>query len=400
MHRFVGLFSVVVAFVALLCAVAVSTAVGAPNERRTSCPTAPWNQLEVAHEIIDIGTVYTRPKEPLPTYKGAGDNPISDSAWNAGYAPPQPYIANTTRNLQFNESQFIASPGEPICSTAYIATSDGYTWAAMSMAVNAMWPYDSASYSGLPSRSPFYAGNLVETPPPGVVKVTANFKAQNMKFWANEDGVAPGTSGAVPLTRYFVRDKWGNEYVMHASGKDTPAEVAQAFEDAILPDGWQKITRTLDRDLVLRPAEGADGSFHYLVFRDSADNTYHQSKWGKRGALQAQVEGTGMPIWGGESDDRLKGQPGSDLIHGAGGDDRIRPRWGEDEVWGDAGRDAVVLRGKARRYRLISLNGDRTRLTVKGYGARKKLRFVEQLQFGNRRVEVDSLRDSDVGERF
>lgn len=39
------------------------------------------------------------------------------------------------------------------------------------------------------------------TPPPGVVKVTANYKAQYLKFWANQDGVAPGTPGAVALER-------------------------------------------------------------------------------------------------------------------------------------------------------------------------------------------------------
>jgi hypothetical protein len=385
---------------ALVVLAGPASVAAAPTERTTKCPTAPWNELEVAHEIIDIGTVYTRPKEPLATYKGAGENPVPDDVWNAGYAPPNPYIANTTRNLQFNESQFIASPGEPICSTAYIATADGYTWAAMSMAVNALWPYDGDEYRGLPARNPFYAGNLVETPPDGVVKVTANFKAQRMKFWANEDGAAPGTPGAVPLPRYFVRDRWGNEYVMHASGGETPQQVRRAFRDAVLPAGWRKIERPLDSDLVLDPAEGSDGSFHYLVIRDSADNTYHQYKWSKRGALQAQVEGTGMPIWGSEGDDVLRGQPGSDLIHGGGGDDRIRPRWGQDEIWGDAGFDTVILRGDADRYRLIRLADDRERLVIHGFGARKKLRSVERLEFKDRRINVRSLRAKDVGKRL
>ncbi len=368
----------------------------------TSCPTAPWKELEVAHEIIDTATVYTDPRAALRTYKGAGDNPIPDDVWNAGYAPPSPYIANTTRNLQFNESQFIASPGEPICTTAYITTSDGYTWGAMSTAINALWPYDRGDYSGLAGKNAYFAGNLVTTPPPGVVKVTANFKAQNIKFWANEDDAKPGSAGAVPLDRYFVRDQWGNEYVMHASAGTTPEEVKQNFHDAVLPPGWKKIHRHLDKDLILRPAEGSDGSFHYLVFRDSADNTYHQYRWAGEGSLEQVVDGAAMPAWGGQGDDTLRGGPRGDLIHGAGGDDRIHPRWGKDEVWGDAGNDVVVLPGRASRYRLLELSGGGKHLRLRGYGARKTLEYVERLRFerGGGRIDVDQLRQRDVGKRL
>jgi hypothetical protein len=371
-----------------------------PATWATTCPTASWNELEVAHEIIDIGSVYRRPQEALPTYKGAGANPIPDDVWDAGYEPPSPYIANTTRNLQFNESKFIASPGEPVCTTGYVTTSDGYTWAAMSLAINAMWPYDPDTYRGLPSRNAYYAGNLVETPPPGVVKVTANYKAQEIKFWANENGVAPGTPGAVPLTRYFVRDRWGNVYVMHASGQDTPEGVAQAFRDAVLPEGWTKFKRKLSSDLVLRPAEGSDGSFHYLVFRDSADNTYHQYKWSNQGALQAKVDGAAMPIWGGQARNVLYGGSRSDLIHAAAGNDTIRPRKGFDEVWGDGGKDTVVLRGRSSRYRLLRVSRDGKTVVIAGRGAVKVIRYAEWLRFWNGSVRIKSLRRGDVGKRL
>jgi hypothetical protein len=76
-----------------------------------------------------------------------------------------------------------------------------------------------------------------------VVKVTANYKAQNIKFWANEGGVSPGTSGAVPLDCYFVTDQWGNEYIMHASGQLDQSQVAAAFEAAVPRPGWTKSTR-------------------------------------------------------------------------------------------------------------------------------------------------------------
>jgi hypothetical protein len=388
----------VLASVPLAAVLATATMQVQPAAAETNCDSNPWKELEVAHEIIDIGSVYTHPRQALPTYKGSGDNPIPDDVWNAGYAPPSPYIANTTRNLQFNESQFIASPGQPICSTAYVTTSDGYTWGAMSEALNALWPYDADSYTGLASRNAYYAGNLVETPLPGVVKVTANYKAQNMKFWANEDDLPAGTPGATPLPRYFIRDRWGNQYVMHASGQDTPEAVAQAFDDAVLPKGWTKFTRNLSQDLYLHPAEGADGSFHYLVVRDSADNTYHQIKWSKRGgSLQAVVDGGAMPVWGGQTSDLLKGTAGNDLIHAAGGNDRIRPGRGRDVIWGDAGVDTVILPGKTGRYRITGFSHKKHSVKLGRRGSRLTLRYVERIRFRNATVRVSSLRHHPGG---
>lgn len=307
-----------------------------------------WSTLEEAREIIDVGTVLTAPEQAMPTYKSgddpgeAGDSEIPAAVWDAGYAPPLPYVANTTRNLQFNQSHFIGSPGAPDGTTTYVATSDGYTWAAMSKAVNAMWPYTAADYTGLSAASTYYAGNLVTTPDPGVVKVTANFKAQDMKFWANEDGAAIAEDGAVALTRYFVTDQWGNEYVMHASGQTDQSQVAAAFDIAVLPAGWTKSIRVLTEDLILNPAEGSDGSYHYLVFRDSADNTYHQVSWSGRGSLAGQIDG--MPVWGGQTGDLLTGDAGgtrADLMHGAGGRDRLDGGSGDDTLWGDADEDTI-----------------------------------------------------------
>jgi Ca2+-binding RTX toxin-like protein len=290
----------------------------------------------------------------MNTYKSAddpdqpGDSEIPAAVWDQGYDPPSPYIANTTRNLQFNQSHFIASPDAPDGTTTYVTTSDGYSWASMSKAVNAMWPYSAADYSGLSRVNAYYAGNLVVTPADGVVKVTANFKAQDMKFWAAEDGLPADDEMAELLTRHFVTDQWGNEYVMHASGETGAAEVAQAFEDAVLPAGWTKSSRTLTEDLILNPAEGADGSYHYLVFRDSADNTYHQISWSGRGALAAQVDG--MPVWGGQDGDVLTGDADgvrADSIHGAGGGDVLAGWDGADTLWGDAGADTVSGGGGA-----------------------------------------------------
>jgi hypothetical protein len=350
-----------------------------------------WALLEEAHEIVNIETVLTDPQEPVATYKSAGDNPIPDHLW-PGYEPPLPYIKNTTRNLQFNESQFLASPGEPVGTTTYVTTSDGYTWGAMSVAINAMWPYDSTHYSGLAAQNAYYAGNLVVNPPPGVVKITANYKGQNMKFWSNEDGEDPGTPGAVPLDRHFVTDQWGNEYIMHASGELDQGAVAAAFAAAVLPPGWEKSTRQLAEDLILRPAEGADGSFHYLVWRDSADNTYHQMGWSPTGSLSAQVEG--MPIWGGQGNDVLAGNVGGirdDVMHGGGGNDLLRPGFGNDEIWGDAGVDTVVLPGKRSDYEIVELSDDLSYLVLSSPAGIKTIRHCEFLIFDDKTVPVKAL---------
>jgi hypothetical protein len=210
-----------------------------------------------------------------------------------------------------------------------------------------------------------------------------------MKFWANENGVAPGTPGAVPLDRYFVTDQWGNEYVMHASGKLDQSDVPQAYADAVLPPGWTKFTRHLDEDLILNPAEGSDGTYHYLVWRDSADNTYHQTRWSGDGSLAAQVEG--MPIWGGQSDDFIAGDAGGvwdDLIHGAGGDDTIAPGRGNDEVWGDAGIDTIVLSGNRRDYSLVASSADLTNLVIANDVDTKTIYFAEFLSFDDGTVSV------------
>ncbi|MGQ9367923.1 hypothetical protein [Azospirillum sp. ST 5-10] len=296
-----------------------------------------WAVLEEAFEIIDGGNLVVDPSLPLATYKSGGDNPVPEEVWRAGYDAPSPYIVNTTRNLQFNESWFLASPGEPLGTTTYITTSDGYTWAAMSEAINAMWPFEAADYAGSrpPITNAYAAGNLVVTPDEGVVKVTANFKGQRMKFYA-----ADATTGAL-LERYFVTDEWGNEYIMHASGQTDQSQVRAAFEAAVLPEGWTKEVRYLSQDLILDPAEGADGTYHYLVFRDSADNTYHQIGWSGDGSLAGQIEG--MPVWGGQGDDTLAGNADWDnLIHGAGGGDRLSAGGGADTLMGDAGADTLI----------------------------------------------------------
>ncbi|MCP0914552.1 hypothetical protein NKV53_09395 [Legionella sp. 27cVA30] len=285
----------------------------------------PWIPLSVAYEIVYIANAATNPRSFVQTYKDAGPNPVStDAEWNA-FIPPDGYTKNTTRYLQFNEQIFLASPGQPVGSTTYINTAgtpSGYTRGAMSNAINAMWPYDAAQYPDPPSNlGPFEAGNFTTTPPAGVVKVTANYKAQEMKFYANENGVPPGTPGAVPILRFYLIDPWGNEYIMHASAQDNPTDVKAAFDAAILPPGFRKVSRYLKKDFILRPATGPDNAFEYNLLRDNENNTYHQRKWNaKEITITSRIQRSGMPIWGGKLGNTLKITRSFDnTIYGDGG---------------------------------------------------------------------------------
>lgn len=295
----------------------------------------------------------------------------------------------------------------------YVTTKDGYTWGSMSSTINAMWPYHSADYANsdvaLSQVNAYYAGNFVTTPPAGVVKVTINYKAQDMKFWANQDGVAPGTKDAVALDRYLITDQWSNQYIMHSSGQIDQANVGAAFDAAVLPDGWTKKVVQLDEDLILNPARGSDGSYHYLIFRDSADNAYHQIVWSGKGSLAAQLDGA--PIWGGQTDDEVSGDTDNDLIHGAGGNDLMSGFAGQDELWGDMGNDTLtggpgrdslfgnegndLLRGGSGRDTLLGGSG-KDILTGGGDADRFVFERVTDSEVGAPDKIVDFERRSDV----
>lgn len=283
-----------------------------------------WLPISVSYEIIYIGGIALAPNTFVKAYKEGGSNPITEAEWD-DYTPPTGYTKNTTRYLQFNESIYITSPGYPNGITEYIETEDGYTWGLISNVINAMWPYDSSQYSGISADGPYYAGNYTTDVPSGVVKVSANYKAQKMKFYACENGVPVGTPGAVPILRYYVIDQWGNKYIMHASDYSTPDEVTQSFEAAILPDGWTKLAEYLDEDFILYPAQGAANTYEYNLVRDDQGNTYHQMYWnpdlqGGATTVTSQIEEAGMPIWGGQSNDTLTAaQSFNNVLYGGGG---------------------------------------------------------------------------------
>ena len=365
----------------------------APMQKGTECPTIPWKPLEVAHEVIDIGPIQEDPQAAVNTYKAGGSNEISDEAW-PNYVPPDPWVKNSTRNLQFQMSQFIASPGAAICDTIYDTTSDGYTWGSMSSAINAMWPYDRSQYAAPSNLGPYFAGNFTLTPLGSDVKLTANYKAQNMEFWVTENDQPDGEK----ILRFYVTDQLGNTYIAHATSADSPAALEQAFDAAQLPDGWKKTKRYLDKDFTIRPAEGSDGSFHYLVLRDSADIGYHQITWGKKGQITALVPD--FPIWGGQKSDVLYGYTGKkpsdrNLIHGAAGNDLLVPGSLSYDLWGDDGKDTVRLPRNAKDMKVIESSGDGTMVELSVKIGKKTstytLNYVETLEIGNKTYKTKDL---------
>lgn len=337
--------------------------------------SANWKPLDVAYEILNGSTMSVDPSLPIATYKNGGTNSISGEVWENGYAPPSPYLVNTTRHLQFNESDFIASPGEPDGVTTYVTTTDGYTWAAMSTAITAIWPFNEADYSGVsPAITDAYtAGAYIVTPAEGIVKVTANYKGQNIKFYA----IDPDTGLAIE--RYFIIDEWGNEYVMHASNHDNVDDVRSAFDASVLPVGWTKSARTLTEDLILNPAQGAGNLYHYLVFRDSADNTYHQIGWGNQGQLASQIEG--MPVWGGQDDNFLYGRDSDDVIYAGDGADIIALDAGNDYVDGGAGMDSAGFDFASTAISSVGLSADGLTVMVRSDAQTKTLVSIELFAF-------------------
>ena len=285
----------------------------------TSCPTAPWKELEVAHEIIDIGHrlhgILGRLCRPT-----RGPGTTRSPTMSGTRATSRRRHTSRTPPETFNSTNRSSSP-RPASRSARPATSRRPT---ATPGGRCRWPSTRCGRTTRRLHRPAVQEPLLRRKPrrdaaAGCRQGHGELQgAEHQVLGERERRGAWKPGGAVPITRYFVRDRWGNVYVMHASGQDTPEEVAQAFQDAVLPKGWTKFKRPLDKDLVLRPAEGSDGSFHYLVIRDSADNSYHQIKWSNHGALQAHVQGRAMPIWGGQDANRIAGSPHADVIHGAG----------------------------------------------------------------------------------
>lgn len=342
-------------------------------------PASYWSPLSEAHEIVDMGEVYASPQSLtalIGTYFGSGTNQVPDNIWYGSYEPPYPFVKNTTRNLQFNASYFIGSPGAPTGTTTYITTSDGYTWASMSTTHNAMTPFKASDYAGNvpPVTNAFAAGNWVIVPVSGSVKLTINYKAQNMLFYAHHDN----KPSEAPITRYFVKDSYDNIYIMHAAASSDPAEILANFNAAELPTGWTRFATILPQNFVITPATGSNNLMEYNLLRDNMDSTYHQVYWGSKGLPAQDVDGP-MEIWGGNTSDTLFGKPGHDIYAGAG-NDLIYPGIGSHKIDGGTGLDTCNYDGSPSDYQISQLSNDQFKVTKKN-GDIDTLTSVEILKF-------------------
>ena len=332
--------------------------------------------LTAAFEIAFLGNLGEDFTGPTQVYLSGGTNPMTADAW-ADYVPPQGYIKNTTRNVQFDSQDVLTSPDSATGET-YITTSDEYTWLFVAQTVSANWPFDADDYDE-PYASGYEAAALTTTPPAGVIKYSANTK-NAIVTWLAKD------ADGKPIERYFIRDAWGSLYIMQTSGATEQADVRRNFLSAELPKGWRKCYGFLKKDLTTSPAYDADGFAQFNIFRNSADDAFQQITWGARGRSIAQ-QIPDMVIWGGPTANMLRGRRGqNNLIHGAQGDDRLIVLGINDRINGDAGFDTAVFRGNRSRYVVTPLAADGSLVEVRTrFGTERvtTLSNVERLRFQN-----------------
>ena len=386
--------------------------------------------------------------------------------------PFPPYSKNTTRYLQFNESHFIASPNSPVGTTTYITTygnpnppySTGFTWGAMSNVHNGIftvdssknsstqpalyyayqpWMYNSSaitqstglnncsavSFSFVELPNPFAGANWCTDPAiypastaPGTllpptstpiiasIKFSVNYKAQNMLFYKYING-SPSQG---LMTRYLVKDAYGNMYIMHASGQSSTADQATAFWNSSLPQGWTKIQVYLPSDLVIVPATGYNPAYptttqyEFNIWRDNLDTTYHQLYWGSNHQPAEYIEANGsagpgasMEIWGGNTSDIIYGATSNLCAEGSGcsdhpiyagaGNDTIYPVQGSHSlIDGGSGQDTVVYSGASSNFTWTQSSNGQWTVTNKLTNEVDTLNSVEFLKFNDTTVQIAS----------
>lgn len=332
---------------------------------------------ETAYEIAYLGNLGTNYTGPIQVYLAGGSNPISADAW-ASYVPPPGYIKNTPRNLQFNSQIMFSSPDST--GYTYITTSDGYTWEYIASTVSSNWPFNPADYPGQNYTSGYEAAALQTTPPPGEIKWTDNTKNQQMTFYARD-------SSGKPIERYFITDPWGDRFMMQASGTTDSSQVQSNFESAVLPAGWTRSIGFLKHNLTLMPAYSSDGTPNYNLIRDSADDSFNQISWGRRGWGVAQMI-AGMPVWGGTNGNAIRMNPTfNNVVYAAGGNDRIHVAGLVNTIYGDGGRDTAIFPGRRSRYTITHSTSDATEVIVTPRGPAATthvttLYDVEHIRFG------------------
>lgn len=304
-------------------------------------------------EIADLRGIGADYKGQMVVYLAGGSNPITEEAW-ATYTPDPGFLLNTPRQGQFDVLEVLGSPFQPTGTYTYITDTHGFTWQAVAAVDNRVYPFDADDYAGYspPITSSAQAGFALTTPLPGTVQYNGNDKNHENTYYA-EDG-----SGN-PQLQHFVTDPWGNVYILKSvnAANDTPEKVAAAVDAAVLPEGWTKSSGYLDADTTYVPVWSGDVA-HANEFRDSADSAWMQIEWGTSGYTLASKIGDGLEIWGGNTDDTVKGNAEGSVMHGGEGNDLVLGWRGKDTITGDLGKDE--LRGGRGSDALWGGKGDDT----------------------------------------
>jgi hypothetical protein len=189
-----------------------------------------WVSRSRAHEVLN-------PVRGIVVLSG-GANPIPDDRWES-FQPPFPWQKNIERNLLFQESAFLNSPGAPAGERTFI-TMGGYTWVVLVKAIAVDYIPQGEKVDLLRSA-------------PGHLVVKTIQKAQVLRW----DGPAI----------YQLTDNRGNYYVMHAY-----EDSAGPTTDVSLPAGWSLRKVEIAEPLVIAPSE----SGYYNIVGDCLGQGYHQ----------------------------------------------------------------------------------------------------------------------------
>ena len=229
----------------ILCLVALSSCLSFPELEETGIqfsteaseiPPAEeltWITPGEAHELIHV------PSQAV--YVSAGSNPITEADW-ADFKIRFPYSKNFDRNLLFDATVFLRSPGKALdCTDCYteIAYKD-YTWHQLAIIVGV---------THIPEET-----NVI-TPDPGHVVVKTIEKCQVVRYDAGEI--------------YQLSDGAGNLYVMHAT------ETGMPTLDVNLPEGWTLDVVTIEEPLIIPPFGGGDHCY-FNILGDHLGQGYHQ----------------------------------------------------------------------------------------------------------------------------
>ncbi|NBC34341.1 MAG: hypothetical protein GVY13_16815 [Alphaproteobacteria bacterium] len=262
--------------------------------------------LEIQNELT--GTIY----------RDGGDEPIPRDVWDMLETDlPGPFIKNSTRNLLFQETEFLESPSATEDGELIFIDYLGYTWLELAQAVAA------GLYQGNGIGMPFESGFPVIGP--GEATVSIIDKPQTLTF--------------SDPTAYILTDEWGNRYVMHATAAESPEVLATLVADVELPAGWTVAETVLAEPLTITPSDSEAGAF-YVIIRDNTDNAYHQFDFSGT-AQPTQPVGASIVV-GGNDGDSLDGTADANSLYGAGGDDSLQALEGDDTVLGDGGDDTLT----------------------------------------------------------